>query len=156
MDSRIERLCVDRGLKMTGQRRVIARVLSDADDHPDVEELYRRAAVLDSRISIATVYRTVRLLEENGILERRDFGGGRARYEPSEPHDHHHLVDVETGKVVEFADPELERVLTAIAERLGFELVSHRLQLFARRAAAEPVAAKRSNARASGALRTQG
>ena len=156
MDSRIERLCVDRGLKMTGQRRVIARVLSDADDHPDVEELYRRAAVLDSRISIATVYRTVRLLEENGSLERRDFGGGRARYEPSEPHDHHHLVDVETGKVVEFADPELERVLTAIAERLGFELVSHRLQLFARRAAAAPAAAKRLNARALGALRTQG
>ncbi len=103
MESRIERLCVERGLKMTGQRRVIARVLSDAGDHPDVEELYRRATALDSRISIATVYRTVRLLEENGILERRDFGGGRARYEPSEHGPHHHLIDVETGKVIEFS-----------------------------------------------------
>ncbi len=99
MESRIERLCVERGLKMTGQRRVIARVLSDASDHPDVEELYRRAAALDARISIATVYRTVRLLEEKGILERRDFGGGRARYEPTEHGHHYHLIDVETGKV---------------------------------------------------------
>lgn len=147
MESRIERLCVDRGLKMTGQRRVIARVLSDADDHPDVEELYRRAAVLDARISIATVYRTVRLLEENGILERRDFGGGRARYEPSEQGHHHHLVDIETGKVVEFADAEYERVLAAIATRLGFELVSHRLQLFGRRSAVAPATARRSNGR---------
>ena len=128
---------------MTGQRRMIARVLSDADDHPDVEELYRRAAELDRRISIATVYRTVRLLEENGILERRDFGGGRARYEPSEDVQHHHLVDVETGKVVEFADAEYERVLTAIATRLGFALVSHRLQLFGRALAVLPVAEKR-------------
>ena len=144
MESRIERLCVDRGLKMTGQRRVIARVLSDADDHPDVEELYRRAALLDNRISIATVYRTVRLLEENGILERRDFGGGRARYEPSEQGHHHHLVDVESGKVVEFADAEYERVLQAIAARLGFELVSHRLQLFGRRTNVAPATGKRS------------
>jgi len=133
MESRIERLCVERRLKMTGQRRVIARVLSEAADHPDVEELYRRAAALDSRISIATVYRTVRLLEENGILERRDFGGGRARYEPSEHGHHHHLVDVDTGKVIEFEDEEHERVLKAIAARLGFELVSHRLELFGRR-----------------------
>ncbi len=135
MDSRIERLCIERGLKMTGQRRVIARVLSAAEDHPDVEELYRRAAELDRNISIATVYRTVRLLEEKGILERRDFGGGRARYEPSEQGHHHHLIDVETGKVVEFEDAEHERVLQAIAQRLGFELVSHRLELFGRRRA---------------------
>ena len=133
MESRIERLCVERGLKMTGQRRVIARVLSDAGDHPDVEELYRRATALDSRISIATVYRTVRLLEEKGILERRDFGGGRARYEPSEHGHHHHLIDVETGRVIEFEDAEHERVLAAIAARLGFDLVSHRLELFGRR-----------------------
>ncbi|MCX7381541.1 MAG: Fur family transcriptional regulator [Alphaproteobacteria bacterium] len=133
MDSRIERLCVERGLKMTGQRRVIARVLSDAEDHPDVEELYRRATILDRNISIATVYRTVRLLEEKGILERRDFGGGRARYEPSEQGHHHHLIDVETGKVVEFEDAEHERALQAIAQRLGFELVSQRLELFGRR-----------------------
>ncbi len=117
---------------MTGQRRVIARVLSDAVDHPDVEELYRRATALDGRISIATVYRTVRLLEENGILERRDFGGGRARYEPTEPGPHYHLIDVESGKVIEFEDAEHERALAAIAARLGFDLVSHRLELFGR------------------------
>jgi len=133
MESRIERLCIERGLKMTGQRRVIARVLSDAEDHPDVEELYRRAAKLDARISIATVYRTVRLFEEKSILERRDFGGGRARYEPTEHGHHHHLIDVETGKVIEFEDAEHERVLQAIANRLGFDLVSHRLELFGRR-----------------------
>ena len=122
-----------RGLKMTGQRRVIARVLSEAADHPDVEELYRRATALDPRISIATVYRTVRLLEEHGILERRDFGGGRARYEPTEHGHHHHLIDVDTGRVIEFEDAEHERVLQAIAARLGFDLVSHRLELFGRR-----------------------
>lgn len=133
MESRIERLCVERGLKMTGQRRVIARVLSDSDDHPDVEELYRRAVELDARISIATVYRTVRLLEERGILERRDFGGGRARYEPTEHGHHYHLIDVETGRVIEFEDAEHERVLAEIARRLGFDLVSHRLELFGRR-----------------------
>lgn len=136
MESRIERLCVERGLKMTGQRRVIARVLSDAEDHPDVEELYRRAASLDARISIATVYRTVRLLEEKGILERRDFGGGRARYEPSESGRHYHLIDVEAGKVIEFEDAEHDRLLHAIAARLGFDLVSVRLELFARKLAA--------------------
>ena len=139
MESRIERLCVERGLKMTGQRRVIARVLSDASDHPDVEELYRRAAALDGRISIATVYRTVRLLEEKGILERRDFGGGRARYEPTEHGHHYHLIDIETGKVLEFSDAEHEALLQEIVARLGFELVSLRLELFGRRQeAAQP------------------
>lgn len=133
MESRIERLCVERGLKMTGQRRVIARVLSDASDHPDVEELYRRSSELDSRISIATVYRTVRLLEEKGILERRDFGGGRARYEPTEHGHHYHLIDIDTGKVIEFEDPDYERLMQRIAERLGFDLVSLRLELFGRR-----------------------
>lgn len=118
---------------MTGQRRVIARVLSDAGDHPDVEELYRRAAATDPRISIATVYRTVRLFEERGILERRDFGGGRARYEPTEHGHHHHLIDIDTGRVIEFSDTEHERVLQAIAARLGFDLVSHRLELHGRR-----------------------
>jgi Fur family ferric uptake transcriptional regulator len=132
MESRIERLCVERGLKMTGQRRVIARVLSEASDHPDVEELYRRASALDARISIATVYRTVRLLEEKGILERRDFGGGRARYEPTEHGHHYHLIDIDTGKVIEFQDPEYERLMQTMAERLGFELVSLRLELFGR------------------------
>ena len=133
MESRIERLCIERGLKMTGQRRVVARVLSEAGDHPDVEELYRRASALDQHISIATVYRTVRLFEEQGILERRDFGGGRARYEPTEDGPHYHLIDVDTGKVVEFQDPEHERLMHAIAARLGFDLVSLRLELFGHR-----------------------
>jgi Fur family transcriptional regulator, ferric uptake regulator len=140
MESRIGRMCIERGLKMTGQRRVIARVLSEAEDHPDVEELYRRSAALDARISVATVYRTVRLLEEKGILERRDFGGGRARYEATEDADHYHLIDVDTGKVVEFEDAEHTALMRRIADRLGFELVSHRLELFARRKPAAPVA----------------
>jgi Fur family ferric uptake transcriptional regulator len=133
MESRIERLCIERGLKMTGQRRVVARVLSEAEDHPDVEELYRRASALDQHISIATVYRTVRLFEEHGILERRDFGGGRARYEPTEPGQHYHLIDIATGKVIEFQDPEHERLMHAIAARLGFDVVSMKLELFGRR-----------------------
>jgi len=133
MESRIERLCIEKGLKMTGQRRTIARVLSEPGDHPDVEELYRRAAALDGHISIATVYRTVRLLEEKGILERRDFGGGRARYEPTEHGHHHHLIDVDTGRVIEFENPEHERMLQQIAADLGFELVSTKLELFGRR-----------------------
>src|ERR1700760_788933 len=140
MESRIERLCIERGLKMTGQRRVVARVLSEAGDHPDVEELYRRASALDQHISIATVYRTVRLFEEQGILERRDFGGGRARYEPSEDGPHYHLIDVETGKVIEFQDPEHERLMHAIAARLGFDVVSLRLELFGRRRGPVPAA----------------
>ncbi len=140
----IERLCQGRGLKMTGQRRTIARVLSESDDHPDVEELYRRAAVLDDRISIATVYRTVRLFEEKGILQRRDFGSGRARYEPADHDPHHHLIDVETGKVVEFRSAEHERLVRAVAEQLGFEVVSLRLEVFGRRSADAPApAAKR-------------
>jgi Fur family transcriptional regulator, ferric uptake regulator len=142
MESRIERLCIERGVKMTGQRRVIARVLSDADDHPDVEELYRRATQLDRHISIATVYRTVRLFEEKGILERHDFGGGRARYEPSEESHHHHLIDVDTGKVIEFQDTEHEELMRVIAARLGFDLVSLRLELFGRKR--KPAAARRT------------
>ena len=118
---------------MTGQRRVIARVLSESDDHPDVEELYRRATALDRRISIATVYRTVRLFEEQGILERRDFGGGRARYEATEHGRHYHLIDVDTGRVIEFEDAEHERLMQAVAARLGFDLVSLRLELFGRK-----------------------
>jgi Fur family ferric uptake transcriptional regulator len=137
MESRIERLCIESGVKMTGQRRVVARVLSDATDHPNVEELYRRATAIDPRISIATVYRTVRLLEEKGILERRDFGEGRARYDPTDRGHHHHLIDIDTGKVIEFEDEEHEAVVKRIAERLGFTLVSQRLELFARRAKAE-------------------
>jgi Fur family transcriptional regulator, ferric uptake regulator len=133
---RIERLCAERGLKMTGQRRLIARVLSEAQDHPDVEEVYRRALALDNKVSIATVYRTVRLFEERGILERHDFGGGRARYEPAEHGHHHHLIEVDTGQVVEFQSEEHERLAREIAAGLGFELVGHRLELFGRRTAA--------------------
>ncbi|MBB3898507.1 Fur family transcriptional regulator [Roseococcus suduntuyensis] len=138
--SRIERMCVERGLKMTGQRRLIARVLSESEDHPDVEELYRRAVALDARVSVATVYRTVRLLEEKGILERRDFGGGRARYDPADRGHHHHLIDVDTGNVIEFADAEHDTVARAIATRLGFELVQMRLEIFGRRLPAPPPA----------------
>jgi Fur family transcriptional regulator, ferric uptake regulator len=145
MESRIERLCVERGLKMTGQRRVVARVLSEAGDHPDVEELYRRASALDQHISIATVYRTVRLFEEQGILERRDFGGGRARYEPTEEGRHFHLIDIETGKVIEFQDPEHERLMHEIGARLGFEVISLRLELFGRHRA-PPAAARTADA----------
>ncbi len=131
----IERLCVAQGLKMTGQRRVIARVLSEAEDHPDVEELYRRAVQLDARISIATVYRTVRLFEEKGILHRRDFGSGRSRYEPTDHGQHHHLIDVETGHVLEFKNAEHEKLIRSIAEQLGFDLISLRLELFGKRRA---------------------
>jgi Fur family ferric uptake transcriptional regulator len=145
MESRIERLCVERGLKMTGQRRVIARVLSAASDHPDVEELYRRATALDARISIATVYRTVRLFEDKGILERRDFGGGRARYEPTEHGLHYHLIDVDSGKVIEFQNAEHERLMRAIAAGLGFDIVSLRLELFGRRR--QPAAASSDSPR---------
>ena len=126
----IEALCAAKGLRITEQRRVIARVLSDADDHPDVEELHHRAARIDSGISIATVYRTVRLFEEAGILARHDFNGGRSRYE-TQPEEHHdHLIDVESGKVVEFHDTELEELQRRIAERLGFRLVDHRMELY--------------------------
>ncbi|WP_379595304.1 Fur family transcriptional regulator [Teichococcus globiformis] len=145
---RIERLCIERGLKMTGQRRLIARVLSEAVDHPDVEELYRRALALDARVSIATVYRTVRLLEEKGILERHDFGGGRARYEATDHGHHYHLIDVDSGKVIEFADAQHEALAEAIAERLGFKLIGHRLELFGRRAETGPASsARRSKVR---------
>lgn len=128
----IEAICAERGLRITEQRRVIARVLSDADDHPDVEELYRRASAIDAGISIATVYRTVRLFEEAGILERHDFRDGRSRYEPTPEEHHDHLIDVETGAVIEFHDDALEELQRAIADRLGFELVDHRLELYGR------------------------
>lgn len=137
-DSHIARLCVENGLKMTGQRRVIAYVLSNADDHPDVEELYRRASEIDSRISVATVYRTVRLLEEKGILERRDFGGGRARYEASDSGNHYHLIDVDSGRVVELQDEGPARLLAELARLHGFDLVSHRIELFGRRLTDSP------------------
>jgi Fur family ferric uptake transcriptional regulator len=128
--SRIEALCVEKGMRMTDQRRIIARVLSEATDHPDVEELYRRASAEDSNISIATVYRTVRLFEEAGILMRHDFKDGRSRYEQATEEHHDHLIDVSTGRVVEFQDPEIDRLQEAIAQRLGYRLVGRRLELY--------------------------
>ena len=126
----IEALCAQRGLRITEQRRVIARVLSDSSDHPDVDKLHERATAIDPGISIATVYRTVRLFEEAGILDRHDFGDGRARYEASPEAHHDHMIDVETGKVIEFVDPELEALQRQIAERLGYRLVDHRMELY--------------------------
>lgn len=129
--TRIEQLCIDHGMKMTGQRRVIARVLSSSDDHPDVEEVHRRASAQDTRISIATVYRTVRLFEEAGIIERHDFGDGRARYEESTDQHHDHLINVHTGDVIEFENSEIEALQEAIAQKHGMKLVGHRLELYA-------------------------
>jgi Fur family ferric uptake transcriptional regulator len=127
---RIENLCIAKGMRMTDQRRVIARVLSDAQDHPDVEELHRRAHAVDPRISIATVYRTVRLFEDSGIISRHDFRDGRSRYEEAPETHHDHLIDMTTGKVIEFVDAEIEALQEAIARRLGYRLVDHRLELY--------------------------
>lgn len=128
--SRIEALCAEKGLRMTEQRRVIARVLSDASDHPDAEELYRRASAVDPHISIATVYRTVRLFEDAGILERHDFRDGRSRYEEMPDAHHDHLIDVQSGRVIEFRNEEIEKLQRRVAEELGFELIDHRLELY--------------------------
>ena len=127
---RIEKLCAEKGMRMTDQRRVIARVLSAAKDHPDVEELHRRAVAIDAHISIATVYRTVRLFEESGIIQRHDFQDGRSRYEEAPTEHHDHLIDVKSGKVVEFMDDEIEKLQEAIARRLGYKLVGHKLELY--------------------------
>ncbi|HEU4877424.1 MAG TPA: Fur family transcriptional regulator [Sphingomicrobium sp.] len=126
----IEQLCADKGLRITEQRRVIARVLGEAEDHPDVETLHERAVAVDPKISIATVYRTVRLFEEAGILERHEFGDGRSRYEAASEDHHDHLIDVETGEVIEFVDDELEMLQRRIAEKLGYRLVDHRMELY--------------------------
>ncbi len=128
--SRIEQLCTEKGMKMTGQRRIIARVLSEATDHPDVEEVYRRAAQLDPRISIATVYRTVRLFEEASIIERHDFGDGRSRYEEATDEHHDHLIDIQSGEVIEFRSADIEELQRQVAEKHGYRLVGHRLELF--------------------------
>ena len=130
MLSRIERACVARGLRMTTPRRVIARILSDALDHPDVDEVYRRASEADPRIALSTVYRTLKLFEEQGILERHDFGAGRARYERAKKEHHDHLIDTETGGVIEFQSAEIEELQERIARRLGYELRGHKLELY--------------------------
>jgi Fur family ferric uptake transcriptional regulator len=123
--------CEAKGLRMTDQRRIVARVIGAAEDHPDVEELYNRASRIDPRISIATVYRTVKLFEEAGILERLEFGDGRARYEDAERDHHDHLIDMNSGEVIEFVDPDIEALQLRIAERLGYKLIGHRLELYA-------------------------
>ncbi|MDX2263592.1 MAG: Fur family transcriptional regulator [Hyphomicrobiales bacterium] len=130
--TRLEQLCAERGMRMTDQRRTIANVLAAADDHPNVEEVHKRAHALDNRISLSTVYRTVRLLKDAGILERREFGDGRARYERAEEEHHDHLIDIETGRVIEFHDDDIERLQEAIARRLGYELTGHKLELYGR------------------------
>jgi Fur family transcriptional regulator, ferric uptake regulator len=132
--SRIELLCSDQGLRMTGQRRVIARVLSSAKDHPDVEEVYLRANEIDRRISLSTVYRTLKLFEEKGILERHDFGHKRGRYEEASRGHHDHLIDVDSGRVIEFRNEAIEALQERIARELGFKLVGHRLELYGVRA----------------------
>ncbi len=127
----IEALCAAKGMRMTEQRRVIARVLAQSDDHPDVEELYRRCVRVDERISISTVYRTMRLFEDAGIIERHDFRDGRARYETSPDIHHDHLINLRTGEIIEFQSEEIERLQTEVARKLGYKLVDHRLELYA-------------------------
>ena len=130
----IEELCENKGLRLTEQRRVIAKVLDGSNDHPDVEELHKRAIAIDNNISVATVYRTVRLFEESGILIKHEFGDGRSRYENFQETDHHdHLIDIENGTIIEFQNQEIEMLQKKIAEELGFELVDHRLELYARK-----------------------
>ncbi len=142
--SRIEERCTEYGLRMTGQRRTIARVLSAATDHPDVEEVHRRAHQIDAGISLSTVYRTLKLFAEKGILERHDFGHGRGRYEEASRQHHDHLVDVESGRVIEFSNEEIEALQDRIARELGFKLVGHRLELYG-----VPVSKKKPPARDS-------
>ena len=130
MTDTITSRCEAKGLRMTGQRRIIAAVLQDSDDHPDVEELYARAVALDSGISIATVYRTVKLFDEAGILDKLEFGDGRARYEDAEREHHYHLIDLNSGEVIEFVDEEIEALQERIAQKLGYTLKGHRLELY--------------------------
>ena len=130
MTDTIEQKCVLKGVKLTDQRRVIARVMSEADDHPDVDELYTRVSKIDSKISIATVYRTVKLFEEEGILTKHDFKGGKARYEEMRESHHDHLIDVKTGEIIEFVDDEIEKLQKKVADKYGYELVDHKLELY--------------------------
>jgi Fur family ferric uptake transcriptional regulator len=130
MPNNIEKKCAEKGLKMTGQRKVIARVIAAASDHPDVEEVYGRASKIDNTIGIATVYRTVKLFEENGIIEKHDFGDGRARYEEAHDDHHDHIINVKTHEIIEFYDAEIEKLQEKIAEKHGFKLVGHKMELY--------------------------
>ena len=130
MKDSIEQKCLDKGVKLTDQRKIIAKVMSVSDDHPDVDELYKRASKIDSRISIATVYRTVKLFEESGILAKHEFKGGKARYEKFNESHHEHLIDVKTGEIIEFVDDEIEKLQKKVAEKYGYKLVDHKLELY--------------------------
>jgi Fur family ferric uptake transcriptional regulator len=130
MTETIEQRCISKGVKLTDQRRIIARVMSDADDHPDVDELYTRVSKIDTKISIATIYRTVKLFEEAGILTKHDFKGGKARYEEMRESHHDHLIDVKTGEIIEFVDDEIEKLQKKVADKYGYKLVDHKLELY--------------------------
>ena len=130
MSETIEQKCIAKGVKLTDQRRIIAKVMSDADDHPDVDELYNRVSEIDSKISIATVYRTVKLFEEAGIVTKHDFKGGKARYEKSPDEHHDHLIDVNSGEIIEFTNEEIEKLQKQVARKLGYKLVDHKLELY--------------------------
>ena len=126
----IEKKCIDKGVKLTDQRKIIAKIMSDADDHPDVDELYKRVSKIDSKISIATVYRTVKLFEESGILAKHEFKGGKARYEELNESHHDHLIDVKSGEIIEFVDEEIEKLQKKVADKYGYKLVDHKLELY--------------------------
>ena len=128
--NKIEDKCEQKGVRLTDQRRLIAKVMSQSSDHPDVDELHKRVSEIDEKVSIATVYRTVKLFEESGIIEKHDFKGGKARYEQSSDIHHDHLIDVNTGEIVEFVDEEIEKLQNKVAEKLGYKLVDHRLELY--------------------------
>ena len=130
MKDSIEQKCIDKGVKLTDQRKIIAKVMSESQDHPDVDELYKRVSKIDSKISIATVYRTVKLFEAAGILAKHDFKGGKARYEELSESHHDHLIDIKTGEIIEFVDDEIEKLQKKVAEKYGYELVDHKLELY--------------------------
>jgi Fur family transcriptional regulator, ferric uptake regulator len=130
MKDSIEQKCFDKGVKLTDQRKIIAKVMSESDDHPNVDELYKRVSKIDSKISIATVYRTVKLFEEFGILAKHEFKGGKARYEKLNESHHDHLIDIKTGEIIEFVDNEIEKLQKKVAEKYGYELVDHKLELY--------------------------
>ena len=130
MKDSIEKKCISKGVKLTEQRKIIARVMSESDDHPDVDELYKRVSKIDSKISIATVYRTVKLFEESGILTKHDFKGGKARYEELSEHHNDHLIDIKSGEIIEFVDEEIEKLQKKVAEKYGYKLVDHKLELY--------------------------
>tara|TARA_B100000029_G_C17268716_1_gene849016 strand:+ start:403 stop:813 length:411 start_codon:yes stop_codon:yes gene_type:complete len=126
----IEKKCIEKGVKLTDQRKIIAKVMSESDDHPDVDELYKRVSKIESKISIATVYRTVKLFEESGILTKHEFKGGKARYEELSESHHDHLIDVKTGEIIEFVDDEIEKLQKKVADKYGYDLVDHKLELY--------------------------